>query len=176
MSAARKLDTPPDSASAIREHLHDVSLFEDIRDSADALNALAAIMNVRRFPAGTDILKEGETGTEMFILIEGRASVYKSTPTGDEYKVAIFESQNKIAFGESGLIEADSRTATIRTDTECRCLVLDRPSFEAFSQDYPQWALPVYRKIAHAVMARLRKSNNDMLLIYNALVDEIRGR
>jgi CRP/FNR family cyclic AMP-dependent transcriptional regulator len=163
------------TAASISTHLHGVDLFQDIRDLENALDSLAALMSERRFAAGSEIIREGSSSTEMFILIEGRASVYKSTPTGDTYKVAIFEGKNNIAFGESGLIESDSRTATITADTNCLCLVLDRAAFERFSGNSPHWALPIYRRIAHAVMARLRKTNNDMLLLYNALVTEIRG-
>lgn len=155
--------------------LKSVGLFSDISTSEEALERLAEIMSERRFAEGDAIIEEGKTGTDMYILIEGQASVFKSTPGGDEYKVAIFEGGKHIAFGESGLIESDTRTATIRADVDCRCLILARDDFEEFSKEYPQWALPIYRKITHSVMARLRKTNNDMLLLYNALVAEIRG-
>jgi CRP/FNR family cyclic AMP-dependent transcriptional regulator len=81
-----------------------------------------------------------------------------------------------MAFGESGLIESELRTATIRADTHCRCMVMTRKDFEGFSERYAHWALPIYKRIAFGVMGRLRKSNEDMLLLYNALVEEIRGR
>lgn len=190
MSAAKKLpetnSKPLDSASestliktygsGVLEKLHNVALFSDVKDHEGAIEALASIMSSRSFEPGENIIKEGDTGTEMFILIEGRASVYKSTPQGDEYKVAIFEGAKNIAFGESGLIDTDARSATIRADIASTCIVLERKSFEKYSAQFPQWALPVYRRIAQAVMARMRKTNNDMLLLYNALVAEIRGQ
>jgi CRP-like cAMP-binding protein len=150
-------------------------LFSDIRSEPQALEALASIMSSRRVPAGQDILTEGSDGTEMLILIEGQASVYKSTPQGDEFKVAIFQGLKNIAFGEGGMIDADARSATIRADTDCSCIVLDRKAFEKYSTSYPQWALPIYRRIAQSVMSRMKKTNDDMLLLYNALVAEIRG-
>lgn len=177
MSTAQKLPPRPEThGSNILERLHSVILFSDIKDEKGALEALISIMGSRVIPAGKDILTEGTNGTEMFILLEGRASVYKSTPQGDEYKVAIFEGEKCVAFGESGLIDADARSATIRADVECYCVVLERGAFEKYSNLYPQWALPIYRRIAQAVMARMKKTNNDMLLLYNALVAEIRGK
>jgi CRP-like cAMP-binding protein len=161
--------------NVLLDHLRKVELFSDIREDETALKTIASILSERRFTKDENITEEGKTGTDMFILIDGQASVYKATPTGDEYKVAIFHADKRIAFGESGLIETDTRTATIRADVDCRCLVLGRTAFEDFSKRYPQWALPIYRKIAHSVMARLRKTNDDMLLLYNALVAEIRG-
>jgi CRP/FNR family cyclic AMP-dependent transcriptional regulator len=157
-------------------HLKAVSLFKDIANDAEAMRSLAHVMQERHYKAGEDIIKEGTLGTELFILISGQASVYKAPPQGEEYKVAIFEGTKNISFGESGLIESDLRSATIRADVDSTCLALDRKDFELFSQTRPDWALPVYRRIAHAVMARLKKTNNDMLLLYNALVSEIRGQ
>jgi CRP-like cAMP-binding protein len=155
--------------------MYDVVLFSDIRTQKGAVEALVSIMGDRTINAGSNIIVEGTNGTEMFILYQGRASVFKSTPQGDEYKVAIFEGEKNIAFGESGLIDADSRSATIRADTECHCVVLERKAFERYSAAYPQWALPIYRRIAQSVMTRMKKTNNDMMLLYNALVAEIRG-
>ncbi len=183
MSAERKQaapstfkDQPLETyGSKILARMHDVVLFSDIKNHKGAVEALVSIMGDRTINAGSNIIVEGTNGTEMFILYQGRASVYKSTPQGDEYKVAIFEGEKNIAFGESGLIDADSRSATIRADIECHCVVLERKAFERYSTAYPQWALPIYRRIAQSVMTRMKKTNNDMMLLYNALVAEIRG-
>lgn len=162
-------------APNILDSLRNVAIFTDIRESNDAMVALGQIMKEREFTAGSSIIEEGEEGTEMFILIAGQASVYKKPPGGDEYKVAIFSGEKQVAFGESGLVEGELRSASIRADVDCRCLALSRGTFEEFSKTHPQWALPIYRRIALSVMTRLRKINNDMLLLYNALVAEIRG-
>lgn len=176
LKPASPIDRPLDTyGSKLLARMHDVVLFSDIKNESGAIEALVSIMSDRTVREGADIIVEGTSGTEMFILYSGRASVYKSTPQGDEYKVAIFEGEKNIAFGESGLIDADARSATIRADTECHCVVLDRKAFERYSATYPQWALPIYRRIAQAVMARMKKTNNDMMLLYNALVAEIRG-
>lgn len=159
-----------------RELLRKVALFSDLHDDELALEALAALMKHRRFPRGTAIIVEGTEGTEMYVLIRGQAGVYKKTPGGDEYKVAILPADAHPAFGEGGLVDSDRRTATIRAEQDCECLALDRRDFAAFSKEQPRWALPVYRRIATAVMGRLRKTNDDMLLLYNALVAEIRDR
>ena len=175
MSAALNLDQRPKSAEELAQYLHGVGLFADIKADPNAMSALAQIMSEQRYAAGHNILIEGAEGGEMFILVSGQAAVWKRTPGGDEYKVAILPGDKHIAFGESGLVEGEQRSATIRCETECVCLVLKRTDFEKFSLGNPPWALGIYRRIATNVMARLRKTNNDMLLLYNALVAEIRG-
>ena len=172
MSAATELKPQHDIIS----YLQGVSLFADIKGNDVALQTIAGLMKTQSFPVGQNILVEGNAGAEMYMLNHGLAAVWKQTPGGDEYKVALLHGEKHISFGESGLVEGEQRTATIRTETVCECLVLERAAFERYSQQHPDWALPIYRRIATNVMGRLRKTNNDMLLLYNALVAEIRGR
>lgn len=157
------------------DHLKNVGLLQDLKENAQALSELAMGMIEKKFYPGGAIITEGETGSEMFLLIKGQASVYKSTPEGDFYKVAILSGDHSACFGEGGLLGSDARSATIRADSACECLVLDRKAFEAFGKQYPQWALPVVYRITHAMMSRLKKANNDLMLLYKALVAEIRG-
>ena len=178
MSTARKLHEPPEKGAAKFDVavLREVGLFADLKDDPRALEALALLMRHRAFARGSLIIAEGTEGGEMYILIRGRAGVFKSTPGGDEYKVAVLSAERRPAFGEGGLVDSDRRTASIRADEDCECLALGRDEFEVFSRAHPQWALPIFRRVATGVMGRLRKTNDDMLLLYNALVAEIRGK
>ncbi len=162
-------------SSEILHSLKKVGLLSDIKEDEMALAALMKIFREVHFKPHHDIIVEGAEGAEMFILIDGTASVYKSTPSGEPYKVAILKSEIRPAFGEGGLIGADKRGATIKADIACHCLQIDRIDFEKFATEFPAWALPIYRRIAQSVMLRLRQTNEDMLLLYNALVAEIRG-
>ena len=168
-------DRPKESLQDYIRHLEGVSLFADIKDLPKGLASVAALLEAKTYPPQSSIITEGETGSEMYILIEGEASVYKTTTEGELYKVALLHGQNHAFFGEGALLDSDARSATIKADTECYCLVLKREAFENFSGEHPDWALPVLRRIARAVMARLRKANGDLMLLYNALVSEIRG-
>jgi CRP/FNR family cyclic AMP-dependent transcriptional regulator len=153
-----------------------VSLFHELKNNQEALSRVAETMQERKFSPGEAIITENETGSEMFLLAEGTASVFKSTAEGDPYAVAILQGANHAFFGEGALLDSDSRSATIKATTECRCLVLTKDKFDRFSEAHPEWALPIIKKIARTVMGRLRKSNNDLMLLYNALVNEIRGQ
>ena len=157
-------------------HLRKVSLFADIAGNEEALIELSSAIGVVRFEPGQEIMRENEAGSEMYILVRGAASVFKQTTEGELYRVTILNGQEHAFFGEGALLDADSRSATIRADIECECLVLDRESFESFGRENPQWAFPILVRIARAVMGRLRKSNLDLTFVYNALVSEIRGQ
>jgi CRP/FNR family cyclic AMP-dependent transcriptional regulator len=158
------------------EILSKVSLFTEIKDNPEAFAVLYMLMGVRHYQAGELILKEGEAGTDFFILADGTASVFKKTQDGDLYKVAILSGHMGAFFGESGLLEADTRTATIKAETECRCLVLTKSDFEIFCSHNPAWALPILKRVAKAIMGRLKNMNHDLGLLYKALVDEFAQR
>lgn len=173
MSSVQKL-RPSDKG--LTEIVAQVSLFEDIRESGQPFHELVALMEERKFAKGDTIIAEGSSGNEFYVLAEGQAGVFKKTQDGDLYKVAILHGHKGAFFGEGALLEADTRTATITAESECQCLILDKKHFEQFCKQYPQFALPVLRRVATAVMHRLRNMNQDLSLLYKALVEEIRGK
>jgi CRP/FNR family cyclic AMP-dependent transcriptional regulator len=152
-----------------------VTLFGELHGNPAALEALAEIMEDRHYEPGATIIEERAVGSDLYILISGEVAVYKSTPEGDSFKVAVLNGESCPVFGESGLIESEPRSATIRAATPAHCLLLDRAGFDRFSALHPQWALPVYRRIAQAVLGRFKKANDDLMLLYKALMAEIRG-
>lgn len=162
-------------SSEFMDFLQGVTLFSEIKDSPEALKILASLMREKDFSPRTNIVSEGELGSEMYFLISGQASVYKKTMEGDAFKVFVLSDANKPFFGEGSLLDEDARSATIQADTRCRCLVFDRQAFNHFAQEHPKWALPILKRVAMAVMSRLRKTNNDLMLLYDALVHEVRG-
>ncbi len=157
------------------EYLKKIDLFTDVKENPTALTELSALMGELFFESGEKIISEGERGTELFLLIEGKASVYKATVEGELYKVVELESSPPVPFGEGGLLESDSRSATIKAETRCHCLILKQADFERFCKQYPDWALPILRRIAQGVLSRLKKTNEDLSLLYHALVAEVRG-
>lgn len=157
------------------EILSKVPLFASLSKDAEALRTLAAIMKIQKYNAGHTLLTEGELGDQFFVLITGQVSVFKRTPDGDSYKVAILKAEITPALGEGGLIEAEPRTATIKCDVECTCFVLTRDQFLQFSEKHPGWSVPILKKIAIQLMGRLKQTNNDLMLLHKALMNEIRG-
>jgi CRP/FNR family cyclic AMP-dependent transcriptional regulator len=166
----------PGSSDPRVQVLEQVEIFADLRGHAAALITLAALMREQSYRPGQTILTEGESGAELYLLVHGEAGVYKSTSEGEIYRVAILKGERHPLIGEGGLLGSDARSATIRADGACRCLVLGRDDFERFSSEHPEWGLPVILRIARAVMSRLHKANDDLMLLYNALVAEIRGK
>ncbi len=164
-----------DFLAECEEHVRATVLFSAVKDKPQVVKSLARRLKLERFPAGSQIIREGETGSDLYLLVSGTAAVDKRTPDGESYRVAILDSRNHAFFGEGALLDSEARSATITAQTECACMVLGRADFEEFGRENPEWAYPVIVTIARTVMGRLRKANLDLMLLYKALIAEIRG-
>lgn len=137
------------------------------------LAKLAAVMEEKHFPAGTEILKEGESGDEMYLLWEGSVDVLKTTLYGDPYVTASLKDSYHCSFGEMALIDRGSRSATVRAKTDCRALSLSYENFQRFCRDYPSIGLELLMSISATLVHNLRMENENLHIVYQALIEEI---
>ena len=157
------------------EILKNVSIFSDIKNFPEALEVLSKIMKSQSFSRGHTLVVQGKEGLEFFVLVSGTVSISKTTPDGDDYKVAVLKHTHHPSFGEGGLMEGEVRSASIKCDTDVVCLALTQADFNNFCQKYPQFALPVFRRIAQGLMKRLNQTSNDLMMLHKALMEEIRN-
>ena len=143
------------------------------RLSDEELAYLAEVMEERSFPAGAEILKEGETGDEMYLLLRGSVDVLKTTPYGDRYVTASLVDSYHCSFGEMALIDRGQRSATVRAKTECRTLVLSYKAFHRFCREHPTVGLELLMSISATLVHDLRMENENLRIVYQALIEEI---
>lgn len=74
------------------------------------------------FAAGSTIISQGETGDTFFILESGVATATKDGAEPMKYGASDF-------FGELALLKNAPRAATVKAETDCECLSLDRGAF-----------------------------------------------
>lgn len=141
--------------------------------SDEDLALLAGVMREQNFPAGTEILREGEAGEEMYLLLEGSVDVLKTTPFGEPYVTASLLDSYHCSFGEMALIDKGTRSATIRAKTDCRTLCLDYTAFQDFCRAYPHIGLELLMSISVTLVRDLRRENDNLHIVYQALIEEI---
>ncbi len=156
--------------------LKEVSLFKSFADKPEELGMIAKIMDYNEVKKGTAIIKEGEFGDSLYILLSGKVSVLKRTLEKEEYTVARLESKKGavLFFGEMALLDNDKRSATIIADTDCELLEISRKDFIKLGDQYPHLGLPITREISAKISSSLRKSNQEVLILFEALVGEVR--
>jgi CRP/FNR family cyclic AMP-dependent transcriptional regulator len=102
------------------------------------------------FAAGKVLCREGEIGSEFYVIMEGEAEV---TRRGE--KLATQGSGS--FFGEISLVEDVPRNATVTATTPIRCFVLTRGRFLHVLDEFPG----VERKVMRALAKRLVAASDD---------------
>jgi len=133
-------------------HLRKIQIFEEL--SIAELSAVASVTEESVFQPGETVIKEGDPGEIMYLIIEGEVSVNKGQEPG--HKIELDRISVGDYFGEMALFEDMPRSATIRTEKETRLLMLHKREFAEIVREYPQIALNICRVLG----ARLRKSHD----------------
>ncbi len=157
------------SAAERRAALAGCPLFQGLEE--EALDHLAAASMLQRARKGEAIIHEGEHGERLFVIVAGRVRTEKRTPSGDLWTVRLIEQGG--VFGELSLLDREIRSATVSAEADCTLLGIDRDRFQAFGDRHPRAGLAVTRRLAERLASRLRKSNEDAVTLFSALVHEI---
>lgn len=153
------------------ESLRAIPLLSKIAD-AD-LKILGGMLKETRTKAGENIITEGESGDEMFVLIEGTVDIIKSTIFGDKFVVATLDAKKHSVFGEMAMIDNDKRSATVKAKKDCVSLSINRKDFDKFCNEHPKSGVELLRLISINLVRNIRAENNNLRMVYQALIEEI---
>lgn len=108
------------------------------------------------YAAGATIVREGNIGTHMYVILDGVALVTKKGRDGEMELARLFSTDS---FGEMALTDNEARCATVSAVSPC---VLVRLSDQSVSAR-PEIAMKVYRNIARVVSERLRNADEALV-------------
>ena len=100
----------------------------------------------RTYAAGDEIVREGSSGTALYIVLSGEGRVERGGERLGSVKSGDF-------FGELALIEEHPRSASVIADSETECLLFPAWEFTALLDEHPEIAVPIMR----ALITRLHK-------------------
>jgi CRP/FNR family cyclic AMP-dependent transcriptional regulator len=114
------------------------------RCSKRQLEQIAQLADEIDLPAGRALTKEGARGREFFVLLEGTAEVLRNGRPIASLRGGDF-------LGEVALVADVPRTATVKTTTDVRLLVVPTREFRRLLETSPE----IQGKILQAVAERL---------------------
>lgn len=114
--------------------LKQIPLFHGLSD--DELSYVEASAAARTFAKGAIIITEGEAGSSMFLLMQGRVKVYVSDSNGKEYVLAVLGPGEYV--GELALLDDEPRTASVETEEQSTFLVIQKEDFLTLMRNHPQ--------------------------------------
>ena len=112
------------------------------------LKSLAKTTKVVAFPANARVVKQGEPGVGLYVVLSGSAEVRQ----GDRTLARLGPGQ---FFGEMTLIDEQPRSADVVAVTPAECAVLSRWEFWGFAKGEPEVLQGVLKEMAR----RLRDTN-----------------
>lgn len=136
----------------------------DMLDGLELFNGFTypELQSIGRFVAyqglqcGELVFREGDPGTFMLILIEGRLSIYKGGEHGQ--RLLSYEGSGRVV-GEMALLDHERRSATCIADNDCLFVTLDHAGLEHLAEAFPGLAYRFMLSLARLLSKRLRRTS-----------------
>lgn len=119
---------------------------------------LVKVLNItylETYEAGAQIIKEGDSGEELYIVLAGRVVVSRGTQE-------IVELHPGVHFGEMALVDQSPRSATVTARDPTRLLVVQRRSFYTLIRKEPVLAVKLLWSFVQVLSRRLRETNEQL--------------
>ena len=127
---------------------------------------LAHFMDVYQAPTGTEIIREGEGGDFMLMLIEGRVEVHKLDRWKAPQAIAVVEAGKTL--GEMSMIDGEARFATCIAVEPTLVAMLDRENLARIIVEQPLLGAKILMELVLMLSQRLRTTSQRLL----GLLDE----
>jgi CRP-like cAMP-binding protein len=137
-----------------------VPLFE--RCSRRQLAKIASIAHEVDYPAATPVVREGDPGGELFIVVHGEVDVRRGAR-----RLATLRGGN--FFGEIAVITGSPRTATVTTGTPVRALVIAGRDFQKLLQDSPDIQFKVLQEVSRRLEERRSRQMPQRIRVQKAI-------
>ena len=134
------------------EFLRDIPIFAGLK--ADALQELANHITEASFPPGALVFREGEPGSELFVICTGRVEVIKHL--GEPRETLLAKLQAKDFFGEMAVIERVVRSASVRAAKRTLLLSIRATQLHQLFMNRPDQYAIVILNISRDLSRRLR--------------------
>ena len=136
-------------------HLRSLELFA--RLTTQELSELAAVVREETYPPGSTIVREGEFGDCMYLVVEGGVRVTREGKLVKRFKPGEF-------FGEMSVLDGETRSATVTAATPLRLLRLDKCDLLPLMDEQPGIAIAMCQTLSghlRALIARLEGRARD---------------
>ena len=134
------------------EFLRDIPIFAGLKP--DALRELADHITEASFRPGVLVFREGEPGSELFVIYTGRVEVIKHL--GESRETTLAKMQPKDFFGEMAVIERVARSASVRAAKRTLLLSIRATELHRLFMSRPDQYAIIILNISRDLSRRLR--------------------
>ena len=145
--------------------LRQTPLFSGLDD--DAAASLLSSLSETRLRRGETLFREGDTGDRLYVVIEGKMKLGRSSPDGRENLMAVLGPGQM--FGELSLFDPGPRSLTATAVTDVTMKSLGHDELTGWLTGYPD----VARGLLGQLAARLRRTND---VVADLVFSDVPGR
>ncbi|MBI2505442.1 MAG: cyclic nucleotide-binding domain-containing protein [Candidatus Latescibacteria bacterium] len=137
------------------EVLQRIPIFQDFNQREFA--KVEDILHHRSFAVDEAIVREGEKGVGMYIILTGQIQILHAGEQGQPIKLATLGPGD--FFGEQALLDESPRTASAVALEPCQAIGFFRPDMLELIDRNPRMGLKVIMRLSQMISFRLRQTN-----------------
>lgn len=154
----------------IHEIIETIQLFEDFEP--DELNILARYLLCYRAPAGSEIIREGDNGDFMMLLLDGSVEIVRKDTRGLPQVIA--NAGPGKTLGEMSVIDGEPRFASCVALGALEFAILDRSSLSRLISEEPRIGVKLMMQMLMLLNQRLRSVSASLMECMEARRSRIR--
>lgn len=128
-----------------------IPLFRDLRPAQARIVALMG--ELKSFAPGEHVIRRGEQGDEMFVILSGHAEAILDESPG---RRQVFPFDRGDVFGEMGLVRRDLRTADVVAVDALEVMSMDERFLARLQSRYPRIASTIFLNVSRILSDRLQ--------------------
>lgn len=140
--------------------LRRIKILADLNDAQ--LEHLTDFMELQRVPQWTVVVKQGDPGDAMYLILEGelRARVV----VGDQEMILSTFGPGEF-FGDMSLFDHGPRSADVVANVDCTLIKISAAAFDRLTREAPALATPFLQATSRTLAARIRADNKRLSLM-----------
>lgn len=132
-----------------------VPIFQDLRRRE--FRRLEGILHRRSLDRGEAVVREGEKGVGMYIILSGEVRIVQCGEDGNDQQLAVLDEGD--FFGEQALLDETPRTASAIAVAPCQVIGFFRPDLLNLIESNPRLGLKIVMRLSQMISVRLRHTN-----------------
>ena len=125
-----------------------------------ALARLEAVLERQRYTHGQVIIRRGDPGDAVYLLMSGQVSVTLDLPNGQRTRLSTLSPG--MTFGELALVDRSPRTADVRADTVVECCVLSAAALDRLGVAEPRIKTAILENLLRSVHRMVARNNREL--------------
>ena len=126
-----------------------VPIFSDLNDST--IEQISKIGIRKTFKKDSVILFEHETGSALFVIVEGKVKISRMSDDGREVILTILNDSD--FFGEMAILDGLSRSANVTAMEDSELYIIQRNDFIALLQTHPEISISLLKELTQRMRA-----------------------